>query len=59
MDQEKIEQFVSLVKGLSPADWSRLKIAVDQEFDSMSCKLRIHDTKSLKERIELEVKGWS
>lgn len=54
MDDKKIEQFVSLLIGMKPAEWSRLKIAVDKEFDSMSCKLQLHDTESLKGKIKLE-----
>ncbi|MEG6615345.1 hypothetical protein V6C27_02730 [Peptococcaceae bacterium 1198_IL3148] len=53
---EKIEQFVSLVLGMKPAEWSRLKIAVDKEFDSMSNRLVLNDTESLKRKIEIEFK---
>lgn len=50
----QIDQLVELLVGMTPAEWSSLKIAVDKEFNSMSCKLVLHDTESLKSKIKLE-----
>lgn len=57
MEKEKIDQFISLIIGMKPSEWSRLKIAVDKEFSSMSNRLILNDTESLKRKIETEFKG--
>lgn len=56
MEKEKIDQFISLIIGMKPSEWSRLKIAVDKEFSSMSNRLILNDTESLKRKIETEFK---
>jgi hypothetical protein len=56
VNNEKINQLVGLLMGLKPAEWSRIRIAVDKEFDSMSSKLRLNDAESLKGKILLELK---
>ena len=56
MEKEKIDQFISLIIGMKPSEWSRLKVAVDKEFSSMSNRLILNDTESLKRKIETEFK---
>lgn len=54
MTAEKRRQFAELVVGLSPAEWSRLVIAVEKSFAAEYAKTRLADAAAIEARIRLE-----
>ena len=57
MDIEKIEKIVALLKGLKRHEWSKVRRAVEQAYDSASSRLELSDTKSLRKLLQLELNG--
>lgn len=57
MDIEKTEKIVALLKGLKRYEWSKVRRAVEQAYDSASSRLELSDTESLRKLLQLELNG--
>lgn len=57
MTQEKLDQIAEMLMGLKRNEWSRIAHSVEQAYDSMSCKLVLQDTESLRGKLEMNFMG--
>ena len=55
MDDIKIKEIISCLIGLKRIEWNAVKVAVEQEFDSASSKLKLQDAESLKRKIKMMI----
>lgn len=53
----RIEQIVNAVDGMTYSDWSKVKVAIEKRYASMSSKLELSDTEALRKLLQLELKG--
>ena len=54
MDKNQIEQILNVLKGISLAEWQRLKVCIDREFNSQSNKLKLEVNNYLREDLNTE-----
>lgn len=58
MENERIKSLANLLVGLKRYEWSRLKIAIEQMYDSASCKIALDDAERIQKKICFEVNGF-
>ena len=56
MSLEKIEKLAQLLSGLKAYEWSRVKVAVEKMYSSVSAKIELNDTEEIHKNLELEFK---
>ncbi|ARK23267.1 hypothetical protein SporoP37_00225 [Sporosarcina sp. P37] len=54
MNQQTIQNLVSLLKGIKHSEWSRIKQQVDMMFSHEAAKVELGDTSQLQHNLEVE-----
>lgn len=54
MDQQTIQNFVDLLKGMNRSEWSRIKQQVDMMFSHEAAKVELGNASQLQQNLEVE-----